>query len=81
MFSGTLEPETCWSLTVQLASSGDNILIQPASNLKKITSFSSWMEAWNIYLSIVIDHMPARAAKFVAYQCIFTSANIQLQLG
>ena len=43
MFSGALEPETCRSLTDQLAPSGDDISIQPASNLRKITSFSSWM--------------------------------------
>ena len=35
------------------------------------------MEAWNIYLSIVIHHTPARAAEFAAYQCIITSASIQ----
>ena len=77
MFSGGSEPETHRSLTVQLASSGDDILIQPVSNSKKITSFPSWMEAWNIYLSIVIDHTPARAAEFIVYQCIITSASIQ----
>ena len=77
MFSGGSEPEICRSLTVQLASSGDDISIQPASNSRKITSFASWMEAWNIYLSIVIDHTPARAAEFVAYQRIITSASIQ----
>ena len=51
----------------------------PSASIKfeKITSFASWMEAWNIYLSIVIDHTPARAAEFVAYQHIITSASIQ----
>ena len=77
MFSGGLEPETRRSLIVQLASSGDDISIQPASNSRKITSFASWMEAWNIYLSIVIDYTPARAAELVAYQHIITSASIQ----
>ena len=77
MFSGALEPETGRSLTVQLAPSGDDVSIQLASNVRKITSFSSWMEAWNIYLSIVIEHTPARATEFVAYQCIITSASIQ----
>ena len=38
MFSGGSEPEICRSLTVQLASSGDDISIQPASNSRKITS-------------------------------------------
>ena len=81
MFSGDLEPETRRSLTVQLASSGDDISIQPASNSRKITSFASWMEAWNICMSIVIDHTPARAAEFVAYQRIITSASIQYPIA
>ena len=38
MFSDGLEPETRRSLTVQLASSGDDILIQPTLNSRKITS-------------------------------------------
>ena len=77
MFFGGSEPETCRSLTVQLASSGDDISIQPASNSRKITSFASWMEAWNIYLSTIIDHTPTRAAEFVTYQRIITSASIE----
>ena len=39
------------------------------------------MEAWNIYLSIVIDYTPARAAELVAYQCIITSASIQYPIA
>ena len=37
----------------------------------------SWMEAWNIYPSIMIDHVPARATELVAYQRITTSASTQ----
>ena len=46
----------------------------------KIISFSSWMEAWNIYLAVCIDYMPSRASSLVAYQCIITSASIQYLL-
>ena len=35
------------------------------------------MEAWNIYLSISIDHTPTWAVKLIACQCIITSASIQ----
>ena len=52
MFSGGLEPETRRSLTVQLVFSDDDISIQPASNSRKITSFASWMEAWNIRIFV-----------------------------
>ena len=76
MLSGGLEPETCRSVMVQLVFSGVDILIQPASHSSKINSFALWMEVWNIYLSIIIDHMPARIAKFVVYQSIITSYNI-----
>lgn len=34
------------------------------------------MEAWNIYLAILIDHSPACAPQLVAYQRIITSASI-----
>ena len=79
MFSGSTELETSRSLTVQLTTSND-LALRPQST-KKITSFSSWMEAWNIYLAILIDHSPARAPQLVAYQRIITSASAQYPLA
>ena len=35
------------------------------------------MEAWNVYLSIRVDHAPTRAAELVVYQCIITSVSTQ----
>ena len=58
IFLGTTEPETSRSFTVQLTTSND-LAVHPQS-AKKISSFSSWMEAWNIYIAILIDHSPAR---------------------
>ena len=43
---------------------------------QKITTFSSWMEAWNVYLAVYTDHMPSQAPSLVAYQCIITSAKL-----
>ena len=79
-FTGSSEPEPYKSLTLQLAPSDDDVAICQTSNPRKITSFSSWMEAWDIYLSIRIGHAPARAAKLVAYQTQ-PALNIHLQLG
>ena len=79
MFSGSTELETSRSLTVQLTTSND-LALRPQST-KKITSFSSWMEAWNIYLAILIDHSPAWAPQLVAYQRIITSASAQYPLA
>ena len=42
---------------------------------QKITSFSSEMEAWNVYLAVCIDHIPSQAPS-LAYQYILISANI-----
>ena len=67
MFSRNTEPETSRSFT--------------AHNLPKITSFSSWMEDWNVYLAILIDHSPAWAPQLVAYQRIITSVSPRYPLA
>ena len=43
----------------------------------EITSFAEWMQAWNIYIALVIAHMPHRALELIGYQKIITSANSQ----
>ena len=42
---------------------------------KKITTFQSWMEAWNIYLAILVDHVPTHAPSLIVYLRIITSAS------
>ena len=80
MFSGSAEPDTSKSITVQLAHTGNDFSVHPQPSSRKISSFVSWMEAWNIYLAI-IDHSPARAPQLVAYQRIITSTNTQNPLA
>jgi len=74
MFSGSGEPETSRPLTLHLTPTGNDLSVRPTSS-RRISSFASWMEAWNIYLAILIDYSPARAPQLVAYQRIITSAN------
>lgn len=45
---------------------------------KRITNFATWMEVWNIYISVNLSHLPERALEMVAYQHLKTSASIQL---
>ena len=45
-----------------------------------ITSFSLWMQAWNIYLFVMLTHNTARALELIGYQRIITSANQSLPL-
>ena len=82
MFSGNTElPETSKSLTVQLASTGNDLSVRPLQSFRKISSFVSWMETWNTCLAILIDHSPARAPQLVAYQRIITPTNTQYPLA
>ena len=80
MFLGS-EPETSKSLMVHLTPTGNDLSVRPQPSSKKISSFVSWMEAWNIYLAIIINHSPARAPQLVAYQRIITSASIHYPLS
>ena len=45
-----------------------------------VSSFSMWMQAWNIYLSVILTHNAARALELIGYQRIITSANQSLPL-
>ena len=81
MFSGSIGADTSKCLTVQLTPMGNDLSVRPQPPAKKITSFTSWMEAWNIYLAILIDHSPVRAPQLVAYQRIITSASAQYPLA
>ena len=42
---------------------------------QKIISFYSWIQAWNVYLAVCIDHMPSQAPSLVAYQHFIITAN------
>ena len=56
MFSGTHSSEPSKFITVHLSSEKDDLSVRPTPPPRKISSFSTWMEAWNIYLAILIDH-------------------------
>ena len=75
MFSDSSEPDGSTSFTVQLPNSTGDFSVCQTPKAKKITSFLSWMEAWNIFLAVCIDLMPSRAPSLVAYQRIITSTN------
>ena len=41
----------------------------------RINSFSSWLDAWNIYIAIVVAHNPSRALELLGYQRLIHSAS------
>ena len=75
MFSGAQASEPPRLITVQLNPEKDDFSVRPTPPPQKISSFTTWMEAWNTYLAILIDHAPARTPQLVAYQKIITSAS------
>ena len=80
MFSGTHSSEPSKCITVHLNPEKDDFSVSPTPTLCKIYSFLAWMEAWNIYLAILIDHAPAHAPQLVACQRTITSASNQYPL-
>ena len=45
-----------------------------------ISSFPMWIQAWNMYLTVVLTHNATRALELVGYQRIITSASLSLPL-
>ena len=43
--------------------------------IKAITSFDTWMQAWNLYLSVLLAHNPSCAVELFGYQRLICSAN------
>ena len=75
MLSSSVEPDHPGSLTLQLPSGPSDFTVHRTVKGRKVTSFSSWMEAWNVYLAIRVDHTPSCAPSLIAYQRIITSAS------
>ena len=73
MFSSGTE----FSFTFQLPDSSGELSLRPSAKPKRITSFSYWMEAWNVYLAVCINHTPSRVPSLEAYQRIIASASLQ----
>ena len=51
--------------------------VQPAIPTRRITSFSVWMEAWNVYLAVRVSLNPLCTPHLIAYQRIITTSNSQ----
>ena len=41
----------------------------------RITSFSTWLDAWNIYIATVVAHNPGQACELLEYQRLIHSAS------
>ena len=41
----------------------------------RVASFSNWLDAWNIYIAMVVAHNPAQASELLGYQRLIHSAS------
>ena len=58
---------------------GEAVIAQqkPASR-RTIRDLVTWMEAWNLYVQVLVAAFPTRAPALLAYQSIFCSASSRL---
>jgi len=69
-------------LTFQISTEDGELHIAPIPTCtRKITSFSLWIEAWNMYANTLLSEKPQHALELFGYQRIITSANLQLTLA
>ena len=54
--------------------------IQYTHKRATISSFSIWLQAWNIYLTVILTYNPTQALELVGYQHIITSTDHSLSL-
>ena len=57
---------------------GDVVIAQQKAAIKRaIRDLQSWMEAWNVYIHVLVQHFPARAQALLAYQRIICDASVR----
>ena len=57
---------------------GDVVIAQQkAANKHAIRDLLSWIEAWNVYIHVLVQHFPARAQALLAYQRIICDASVR----
>ena len=76
-YNTNIPPSFTLSLSPDPSPVGDNILIsQPrAANKRTVTHLPSCLEAWNVYVAIIVAHYPARPSALFAYQRIICNAT------
>ena len=46
--------------------------------IKGITSFDTWVQAWNLYIAVLLAHSSSCAVELLGYQWLICSANTLL---
>ena len=71
-------PSPSFTLRLSNDPAGDVVIAQQKPTSKRtIRDLPSWMEAWNAYIQVLVQHFPARAHALLAYQRIICEASIR----
>ena len=71
-------PSPPFTLRLSNDPAGDVVIAQEKPTSKRtIHDLPSWMEAWNAYIQVLVQHFPARAHALLAYQRIICEASIR----
>ena len=71
-------PSPSFTLRLSNDPAGDVVIAQQKPTSKRtIRDLPSWMEAWNVYIQVLVQHFPARAHALLAYQRIICEASIR----
>lgn len=71
-------PAPSFSLRLSQDPSADGEMViaqQKHTNRRSVCDLPSWMEAWNVYIAVLVAHDPARALPLLAYQRIICDAS------
>ena len=68
----TLLPEVIFSVATSTPSPNASC---STGHPPRITSFSTWLDAWNIYIATVVAHNPGRASELLGYQRLIHFAS------
>ena len=71
-------PSFALRLSTDPAADGEMVIAQqkPAS-CRAVRDLASWLEAWNVYITVLVAHYPARAPPLLAYQRIICDASLR----
>ena len=72
-----LEPDDCFMLSMGV---GRSVLIRPRSASSQVTrcrvhDMAYWLETFTLYSRVLLDALPNRAGKLLAYQARIPEAN------
>ena len=64
-------------LSTDPTTDGDMVIAQPKPITRRtVRDLPSWLEAWNIYIALLVSQYPARAPSLLAYQRIICHASL-----